>query len=104
VAKNYLNKTELSKLDRLVVMFIDFAELRALNRKVMTMKDWLVYVEKFLNYTDQKSLPDAGRISHEKAETKAHAEYEKFRVQQDRDYISDFDKAFAKYLKGGDEK
>lgn len=104
VAKNYLNKTELSKLDRLVGMFIDFAELRALNRKVMTMKDWLVYVEKFLSYTDQKSLPDAGRVSHDTAEAKAHAEYEKFRIQQDRDYMSDFDKAFAKYLKGGENK
>ncbi len=104
IAKNYLNKTEISKLDRLVGMFIDFAELRALNQKVMTMKDWLGYVEKFLAYTDQKNLPSAGQISHDKAEAKAHAEYEKFRIQQDRDYISDFDKAFAKYLKGGDEK
>jgi len=104
IAKNYLNKTEISKLDRLVGMFIDFAELRALNQKVMTMKDWLAYVDKFLSYTDQKSLPNSGQISHDKAEAKAHAEYDKFRIQQDRDHISDFDKAFAKYLKGGDKK
>jgi hypothetical protein len=103
IAKNYLNKAEITKLDRLIAMFIDFAELRALNQKVMTMKDWLGYVEKFLTYTEQKSLPGAGRISHDKAEAKAHAEYERFRIQQDRDYISDFDRAFAKYLKGGEK-
>jgi hypothetical protein len=54
IAKNYLNQDEMTKLDRLVNMFIDFAELRALNRQVMTMKDWLKQVEKFLNYTDQQ--------------------------------------------------
>ena len=103
VAKNYLNQEEVSKLDRLVVMFIDFAELRALNRRIMTMKDWLNQVERFLNFTDQQILRHAGKISHEMAIVKAHEEYEKFRVKQDREYLSDFDQAFARYLKGGDE-
>lgn len=99
IAKNYLNEMEVSKLNRLVTMFIDFAELRALNRQVMKMSDWLGQVEKFLNFTDQQILRNAGNISHEMALAKAHEEYEKFRVKQDRDYLSDFDEAFARYLK-----
>jgi len=103
VAKNYLNQEEVSKLNRLVVMFIDFAELRALNRQVMTMKDWLKQVERFLSFTDQQILADAGKISHDMAVARAHEEYERFRLKQDQDYLSDFDEAFAKYLKGGEE-
>lgn len=103
IAKNYLNQEEMSKLDRLVNMFIDFAELRALNRQVMTMKDWLKQVEKFLNYTDQQILRHAGQISHAMALAKAHEEYEKYRVQQNYEYLSDFDRVFAKYLKGKDD-
>ena len=103
IAKNYLNEAEISKLNRLVAMFIDFAELRALNRQVMTMKDWLKQVERFMNYTDQQMLRHAGKISHEMATAKAHGEYEKFRIKQDREYLSDFDEAFARYLKGGGE-
>ena len=100
VAKNYLNESEVSKLNRLVVMFIDFAELRALNRQVMTMTDWLAQVERFLDFTDQQILRNAGKISHEMALAKAHQEYEKFRLDQDRDYFSDFDQSLARYLKG----
>jgi hypothetical protein len=100
IAKNYLNQDEVSKLDRLVNMFIDFAELRALNRQIMTMKDWLKQVEKFLNYTDQQILRHAGQISHDMAIAKAGEEYEKYRVHQNREYISDFDRAYVKYLKG----
>ena len=103
IAKNYLNQSEVSQLNRLVGMFIDYAEVRALNRQVMTMKDWLKQVEKFLNYTDQQVLRHAGEISHEMAVAKAHGEFEKYRVKQDVDYISDFDKALARYLKGKDE-
>ncbi len=100
IEKNYLNKTEMDKLNRLVVMFIDFAEIRALNHQVMTMKEWIDQVDKFLGYTDQQILQAAGIISHEKAIAKANEEYDKFRIRQDREYISEFDKAFEKYLKG----
>jgi hypothetical protein len=103
VAKNYLNQSEVSRLNRLVTMFIDFAEVRALNRQLMTMEDWLKHVARFLAYTDQQLLTSAGRISHEMAVAKAHDEFEKYRVQQDRTYLSDFDTAFARYLKGRDE-
>jgi len=100
VAKNYLNQSELDKLNRLVSMFIDFAEMRALNRQVMTMKDWLAWIGRFLDFTDQQVLENAGKISQEMARAKAHSEYEKFRVQQDLDYRSDFDLRLARYLKG----
>ncbi len=103
IAKNYLNQEEVSKLNRLVTMFIDFAELRALKRQIMTMKDWLNQIEKFLNFTDQQILRDAGKISHEMAVAKASEEYEKYRVLQNQEYVSDFDHAFAKYLKGSSE-
>lgn len=102
IAKNYLNQEEVSKLDRLVNMFIDFAELRALNRQVMTMKDWLKRIEKFLNYTDQQILRHAGQISRSMAIVKAEEEYEKYRVQRDREYLSEFDRELARYLKGND--
>lgn len=103
VAKNYLNEAEVSKLNRLVGMFIDSAELRALNRQVMTMNDWIRQVERFLNFNEQQVLRHAGLISHEMAVAKAHNEFEKFRVKQDRAYFSDFDQAFARYLKGKPE-
>jgi len=100
VAKNYLNKEEVSKLNRLVNMFIDFAELRALNHQIMTMKDWMKQIEKFLDYTDQQILRHAGEISHDTAVAKASEEYGKYRIQQNREYISDFDQAYVKYLNG----
>lgn len=100
IAKNYLNQKEVDKLNRLVVMFIDFAEIRALNHQLMTMEEWVKQVDTFLGYTNQQILKASGEISHEMAIAKANAEYDKFRVRQDHEYISDFDKAFAKYLKG----
>jgi hypothetical protein len=100
VAKNYLNQQEVSKLNRLVGMFLDFAELRAINHQVMTMKDWLKQVDKFLTFTEQQILKTAGRISHEVAVAKAHGEYDRYRPKQDQAYISEFDQKLAKYLKG----
>lgn len=102
IAKNYLNEKEINKLNRLVALFIDFAELRALNNQVMNMKDWLNHINKFLAFSDQEILENAGKISHEMAVAKAHEEYDKFRVKQDKLYVSDFDRQFEKYLKGGD--
>ena len=103
VAKNYLNQEEVTRLNLLVTMFIDFAELRALNRQLMTMKDWLKQLKRFLDFNEQQVLDHAGKISKEMAAAKAHDEYEIFRVKQDREYLSDFDQAFARYLKGGVE-
>ena len=103
VAKNYLNQQEVTRLNLLVTMFIDFAELRALKGQLMMMKDWLKQVKRFLDFNEQQVLEHAGNISQEMAAAKAHDEYEKFRVKQDQDYLSDFDQAFARYLKGGAE-
>jgi len=102
IAKNYLNQAEGDKLNRLVGMFIDFAEMRALNKRVMTMADWLGQIRRFLDFNEQQVLENAGQISHEMAVLKAHVEYGKYRVKQDREYLSDFDQNFARYLKGGE--
>jgi hypothetical protein len=103
VAKNYLNQQEVTRLNLLVTMFIDFAELRALKGQLMKMKDWLKQVKRFLDFNEQQVLDHAGKISQEMAAIKAHSEYETFRVKQDQRYLSDFDQAFACYLKGGTE-
>lgn len=66
------------------------------------MKDWLKQIEKFFKLTDQQILRNSGKISHDMAMVKASKEYEKYRIQQNREYISDFDCAFAKYLKGNE--
>ena len=100
IAKNYLSQKEMQKLDRLVVMFIDWAEMRALDHKLMTMKEWAETVDKFLGYTDQQILRHAGEISHEAAIRRANEQYDIFRIRQDREYLSEFDRAFEKYLKG----
>ena len=84
-------------------MFVDFAELLAVDRQVMTMVEWLKHTKKFLDYTDQQILSNAGKISYQAALVKAHAEYDTYRVKQDVEFVSDFDEALAKYLKGRDE-
>jgi hypothetical protein len=66
----------------------------------MEMKDWTEWINKFLELTDQQILETAGQISHEMAIARADNEYDKFRIRQDKEYISEFDKAFARYLKG----
>lgn len=102
IAKNYLNEKEMNRLTLLVNMFIDRAELAALNEEILIMDDWLKITNKFLELTDNKILQTAGSISHELAIKKADEEYDKFKVKQDREYISNFDEELEKYLKGGD--
>jgi hypothetical protein len=103
IAKNYLNEKEISRLNRLVTMFIDYAELMAEDDVAMSMQDWLAETDNFLNNNRRKVLNDKGRASHEDAMKKATGVYERFRIQQDRDYISNFDKAMLEYLKGSAE-
>jgi hypothetical protein len=100
IAKNYLNEKELSRLNRIVTMFIDYAELMAEDEVPMSMADWLRETDNFLKNNRRKVLEGKGTISHEDAVKKAEDIYEQFRVQQDRDYISQFDREMAKYLKG----
>ncbi len=100
VAKNYLNEKELTRLNRLVTMFIDYAELMAEDEQLMSMKDWLNETDRFLSNNRRNVLEGKGRISHDDAVKKVSGIYEDFRKKQDADYISDFDKETAKYLKG----
>lgn len=100
VAKNYLNEKELSRLNRLVTMFIDYAELMAEEEVPMSMKDWLAETDRFLSNNRRKVLEDKGHISREAAEKKVGDIYAEFRKKQDADYISEFDRQTAKYLKG----
>ena len=100
IAKNYLNEKELSRLNRLVTMFIDYAELMAEDEVLMSMADWLKQTDVFLSTNRRNLLADKGSVSHDQAVNKATKEYEIFRVRQDREYISDFDRETEKYLKG----
>lgn len=100
VAKNYLNEKELSRLNRLVTMFIDYAELMAEDEQLMSMKDWLAETDRFLSNNRRKVLEDKGKISREAAEKKVSDIYREFRKKQDADYVSEFDRQTAKYLKG----
>lgn len=100
IAKNYLNEKELSRLNRLVTMFIDYAELMAEDEILMSMDDWLKQTDVFLSTNRRNILADKGTVSHDQAVDKATKEYEIFRVRQDHEYISDFDRETEKYLKG----
>ena len=100
VAKNYLNEKELSRLNRLVTMFIDYAELMAEDEQLMSMQDWLNETDRFLTNNRRKVLDGKGHISREAAAKKVGAIYDKFRKKQDAEYISEFDRQTEKYLKG----
>jgi hypothetical protein len=78
VAKNYLDEKELDLLNRIVSMYLDFAELQALSRRPMHMRDWLEKLDDFLKLSGRDILTDAGKISHDEALAKAHAEYEQY--------------------------
>ena len=96
VAKNYLSEKEILKLNRLSTAFLDFAETQAENHIVMNMADWQQQLEKFLSVYNFDILQNAGTVSAEDAKQKAFAEYDKFKLVQDRDYLSDFDKEIKK--------
>jgi hypothetical protein len=98
IAKNYLNENELDHLNRIVTMYLDFAEMQAKRGILMRMKDWVEKLDAFLKFNERDILSDAGKISHEVAEALALQEYEKYRVGQDKNYISDFDCEVKKIL------
>lgn len=91
IAKNYLSKEELESLELIVSAFLDLAENRAKRHIPMTMEDWSTRIDKFLLADDLDILKDAGKISHEIACDKALTEFEKYRIEQDKLYKSDFD-------------
>jgi len=99
IAKNYLNEEHLKMLQRIVNSYLDLAENRARNQQVMNMKDWDKFLVKFLELADYPILKDKGKVSMLEAKIKAESEYDKFRVIQDKQYVSDFDKEISKLLK-----
>ena len=98
IAKNYLNEEHLKTLQRIVTSYLDLAESRATNRKVMNMKNWDKFLVQFLELSDYPILIDTGKTSMLEAKLKAETEYEKFRVTQDQNYLSYFDKELLKRI------
>ena len=91
IAKNYLNEKELKDLNRIVTMYLDYAELQAENHNAMTMKDWVEKLNAFLQFNGKEILHNVGKISASIAKELAYKEYDKFKVKQDKLYKSDFD-------------
>ena len=104
IAKNYLNEDELKKLERLTISFLDYAEDMAEEQKVMTMNDWIKGTDSLLKFRKKNILVDFGKISHKQAIEKAENEYEKFRIKQDKEYISSMDEMYKRYLEEISEK
>ena len=99
VAKNYLKEEELSGLNRIVSMYLDYAENQAERQIPMTMQDWIKKLDAFLDFNDYEILKNAGKISAKVAKKLAEGEYEKFRPIQDKKFESDFDRLVEKTKK-----
>jgi len=92
IAKNYLNEKELDHLNRIVTMYLDFAEMQATHGVIMYMKDWVSRLDAFLKFNERQILSDFGRVSREVAQALALSEYKKYKIIEDKNYISDFDR------------
>lgn len=92
IAKNYLQPDELKALNHIVDMYLDHAEFQASRGRVMRMTDWITKLDAFLQFNEQEILQDKGRVSHAVALALAEKEYADFRVRQDREFESDFDR------------
>ena len=99
VSKNYLSADELDMYNRIVEMYLNFAEFQAKSKKIMTQKDWIEKLHGFLTMNDRDILQDKGKITVKFAESLAISEYEKYKTKQDKLYISDFDKLVQKVEK-----
>lgn len=97
IAKNYLNENELSVLNRMVTAYLELAELQALNRKPMYMKDWIERLDDFVRMTGNNILQNAGTVSHQQALKKANAEYKKYK-EQTKNELSEAEKHFVKQI------
>ncbi len=104
VAKNYLTEKELKALDRIVTMYLDYAEDQAERHIPMTMNDWAGKLNAFLKFNERGILDHPGKVSQEVAKAFAESEFEKYRVVQDRLFESDFDRHIKKVLEGGKEQ
>ncbi len=97
IAKNYLNEDELNILNRMVTAYLEVAEIQALNRKPMYMKNWIERLDGFLTMTGKDILNHAGTISHEIAIDKAHSEYEKYN-ELAKNELSNIERDFLKQI------
>jgi hypothetical protein len=102
IAKNYLSDQELKYLERIVSLYLDFAELQVERKIPMSMEDWAKRLEGFLEFNGNEILTGPGKISHEKAKLHAETEYEKYRIIQDRLFKSDFDLLLEEMSEHGD--
>jgi len=96
IAKNYLEENEIKGLERIVSMYLDYAENQAARQIPMKMTEWVKKLDAFLQFNEYDILNNAGRVSHEIAKALAEQEYQKFRVKQDKSFESDFDKEVKK--------
>nr|WP_315197392.1 virulence RhuM family protein [uncultured Flavobacterium sp.] len=99
IAKNYLNDAHLQELNRIVSAYLDLAENYAKRQIIMQMEDWTLFLNNFLQLSNYPILNDKGKITHLEAKIKAEMEFDKFRIIQDREYLSDFDKEILKLHK-----
>lgn len=104
IAKNYLNEIHIKELNLIVSAYLDLAENKAQRQQLMRMTDWIKFLDNFLQLSDYPILNDKGKVSKLEAKLKAETEYEKYRVIQDREYVSDFDKEVTKTLKSAKKK
>lgn len=102
VAKNYLVEKEIKELDRIVTMYLDYAENQAARHIVMRMADWVSKLDAFLRFNEYEVLTNAGKVSAEVGKRLAEEQYEQFRVTQDRSFESDFEKEIQR-ITGTDE-
>jgi len=98
VAKNFFNKDELNNLNRILVMYLDYAELQAMSHRAMTMKDWSEKLNSFLKFNEREILTNAGNISSEIAKSVSENEFEKFNITYDQELESDFDREILNKL------
>ncbi len=99
IAKNYLNEAHIKELNQIVSAYLDLAENRAQRQILIKMADWVEFLHKFLELSNYPILKDKGKVSALGAKLKAEQEYEVYRIQQDKDYLSDFDKEIQR-IKG----
>lgn len=92
IAKNYLSENELHQLNRMVTAYLDFAENMTLRRIPLTMEDWEKRLNSFIEMFDYGILQDAGKVSAEIAKLHAETKFEKYRIIQDRLFMSDYDR------------
>ena len=99
IAKNYLSFDEIKELNLLVDAYLSFAELQALNKRAMTMGDWISRLDAYLKLSEKEVLQNAGKISAKAATEIADKEFDKFKAKTMKNYVSDFDNEVSKYLK-----